>query len=1821
MMERLIVEVRGFCGCVVVKVYNASLGGQRQGRASLQAELPSSKAKREQALRNILAARRRQVLSQRPFEFSRSRTPRPGEETSKDSSDILEAQETRHGSYVTSSTNSKTEASIDEDSQERQAENFEKKDENSTTRETTLLQDSEPKIEISLVERAPSKSSVETSFIEDTRSSSGSSRIQAVLQRNASATSSSSKPTDAEARKKNTVSMPESLYNHFRPVESNIPVEDMSQFLYFGQKLQPEQNQAGGNTSSDNNTLESSSTIATTSNTRRRYSTKRHSSTTTTTTTTVASKLEEILDDEMNVAVVDKGKVSKTKNPFRGQYYRKSRPSDATIASNVIPTKDADGNSTRIEGVASSDDENPSAHASEQDQLRGGSERGSAAHVLDETRNATESTQIPRVSASAEEESEIGAASRGAYAGKKAVERRNGVVDVEGRVLSKSGGASMVDGVVSKARVRGLETKLLKEATMKEFSRSMDVEMHAEHSEQRLRRVNVYEMTSNSSAGSEVGASRSKESNNIEARIEEFGETTTESSSSSRMTSLRIVVTEENFPRGFPSEERNVVKIVEGAEKVKPRFGEVSTSEVTMSDALGSVEHEQGVGSRSNASLESDSIGAFTSSTKFPMEEYVNKTYLEKGPRYLNDARVKVDSSNVSSMEYLIKTLGVDATKERKVYSSNDSDVPSRSINASVTSLATRSAHHKQRALSLNDSNPLPKPSTKPSKEEARHPFDTSNTSNPSATLTARPNSTHLKQRASSKDDQNPPPTPKSPKEDTSRTRPINPFNDQNVSSSTPLPSRSPSTHHKRLSQDDPDPPSKPSPRSSKQDADSRPIQNPIDTAPTAPLSPSSIHHPSTPPKASNPPPAPVAPQASIVAHQQQHVYAYTITNVTRLLRNYTGPGLSGEERGGPRLSTGTGEITTGSAQPPPTPALPRAAIGSARAPEELSAGTTVEAAGGGAGTSVGERHRKPPVAHQPPQRAPPARSPHQRLAATSNDQQASIRQARPQESTTRGTLRWIHSRSQEASSERRLLRKSASAVLNQRIGEERVASSKRRRPSTGRRTRLEASGGRAPPGRNLVGVAEEEEAARDVGGSFGVNREGTMGQAKARSILAPQRAPEEAGEEESPKDAPGERKEPETGEGASTVTVTVGEGQGETATSQQPAPVFPVTPRIIAETFTFASKAPEGERPFGMAEDLDPSEIQKMYRAASNGSSTEATVLEESTTLSSTTARSFDGEDRPESSTISSTIVDTAIASSTSQPQRSPEVRPRNLSDKSKDKDDVLPIMQLYNTSDIFNGSEAEGSRGGQVAASTEAEPSTTSESNRRPASTSSRPATLKESAKKDKEEAQEPVRSSSPGNRTRHRPPYHQDHSGSAHRAANRTFLEAGGNASFFDERANRTFFDAGLISVSPRASVNISEVISKRHDGDAIASQETVAVVSYILATLVVFPIAVGVGLILRRLILRNRKVLEESDTSSEISCRKDALNLENGDFKTSIEKAITKLPRIQHLCHEAEKPPPPPTQESRWEFPRDKLRLQTVLGQGNFGQVWKAEADDLTGHQGTTRLVAVKTVKEGASDREKEDLVRELEIMQQLGSHPNVVTLLGCCTEEEPHYLILEYVMYGKLLAYLRDHRTRQDFYNFSEDSAALTSRDLTVFGYCVARGMEYLASKKIIHRDLAARNVLVDHNKLCKIADFGMSRFANEEGEVIETRHGRNALPIRWMAPESLIYSLFTTKTDVWSFGILMWEIVTLGSTPYPDMTAREVMRNVQNGYRLERPSHCRSELFRVISRCWHADPDRRPEFQTLRRDLAQLLEDNMNGHYVDLESFASECTD
>ncbi|CAG9560239.1 unnamed protein product [Danaus chrysippus] len=375
------------------------------------------------------------------------------------------------------------------------------------------------------------------------------------------------------------------------------------------------------------------------------------------------------------------------------------------------------------------------------------------------------------------------------------------------------------------------------------------------------------------------------------------------------------------------------------------------------------------------------------------------------------------------------------------------------------------------------------------------------------------------------------------------------------------------------------------------------------------------------------------------------------------------------------------------------------------------------------------------------------------------------------------------------------------------------------------------------------------------------------------------------------------------------------------------------------------------------------------------------------------------------------------------------------------------------------------------------------------------------------------------------------------------------------------------------------------------EVVIEAEKTYTASYVLAGLGFLPVIAVVVFVLRNLLNKKAK---------EIDTEYEGYFDESGDVKK--ESPITPVARP---------PMPTPTKpDQKWEFPRNKLRLQTLLGQGNFGQVWKAEADDLNGHDGLTRLVAVKTIKESASQKEKQELLHEIYIMQKIGTHPNVVTLLACCTEQEPYLLIMEYVMCGKLLTYLRERRSRPDRFS---GSGALTSRDLTVFAYCVARGMDFIASKGIVHRDLAARNVLVDHNKLCKIADFGMSRTAGASGRA------RGALPVRWMAPEALMYNVHTHQADVWSFGILLWEIVTLGSTPYAAMSGREVAAAVSEGYRLERPPHCAPPLYHAMHACWHADPSQRPSFASLKATLAELLQNEpVEGNYVDLDSFYQE---
>eukprot|EP00095_Tigriopus_kingsejongensis_P006584 maker-scaffold445_size168248-snap-gene-0.27 protein:Tk06584 transcript:maker-scaffold445_size168248-snap-gene-0.27-mRNA-1 annotation:"hypothetical protein DAPPUDRAFT_60789" len=186
---------------------------------------------------------------------------------------------------------------------------------------------------------------------------------------------------------------------------------------------------------------------------------------------------------------------------------------------------------------------------------------------------------------------------------------------------------------------------------------------------------------------------------------------------------------------------------------------------------------------------------------------------------------------------------------------------------------------------------------------------------------------------------------------------------------------------------------------------------------------------------------------------------------------------------------------------------------------------------------------------------------------------------------------------------------------------------------------------------------------------------------------------------------------------------------------------------------------------------------------------------------------------------------------------------------------------------------------------------------------------------------------------------------------------------------------------------------------------------------------------------------------------------------------------------------------------------------MLGEGCFGQVWKYEAEDIGGNDGLT-TVAVKTLRSSATDKEKRDILHELGMMKLLDPHPNVVSLLGCCTEKDPIFIIIEYVNGGTLQEFLRTSRSEHNYKNLHGESQSLTARDLTSFAFQIAKGMAYLSSKKIIHRDLAARNILICHSdQLCKIADFGFARDIMTNNVYERKSEGR--LPIRWMAPESL----------------------------------------------------------------------------------------------------------
>nr|XP_058948931.1 tyrosine-protein kinase receptor Tie-1-like [Pocillopora verrucosa] len=236
------------------------------------------------------------------------------------------------------------------------------------------------------------------------------------------------------------------------------------------------------------------------------------------------------------------------------------------------------------------------------------------------------------------------------------------------------------------------------------------------------------------------------------------------------------------------------------------------------------------------------------------------------------------------------------------------------------------------------------------------------------------------------------------------------------------------------------------------------------------------------------------------------------------------------------------------------------------------------------------------------------------------------------------------------------------------------------------------------------------------------------------------------------------------------------------------------------------------------------------------------------------------------------------------------------------------------------------------------------------------------------------------------------------------------------------------------------------------------------------------------------------------------------------------------------------------------------------------------------------------------------------MKQLKPHPYVIKLLGCVTKSEPLLVLIEYVPFGDLLGYLRKSRGLNDTYYKDPDikpQTNLTSQQLMKFAWQIADGMSYLSSIPVIHRDLAARNVLVGEGETCKVTDFGMARDVQEDN--IYEKKTRGRLPVKWTAIEALLYGKYSTRSDVWSYGVLLYEIFTIGGSPYPRMDGRKIANLLQEGYRMPKPQHVDDKLYDIMIKCWKDDPNLRPSFEKLRNKLKEM--ENRHKGLINLKNY------
>ncbi|KAK9531202.1 hypothetical protein VZT92_010644 [Zoarces viviparus] len=386
-------------------------------------------------------------------------------------------------------------------------------------------------------------------------------------------------------------------------------------------------------------------------------------------------------------------------------------------------------------------------------------------------------------------------------------------------------------------------------------------------------------------------------------------------------------------------------------------------------------------------------------------------------------------------------------------------------------------------------------------------------------------------------------------------------------------------------------------------------------------------------------------------------------------------------------------------------------------------------------------------------------------------------------------------------------------------------------------------------------------------------------------------------------------------------------------------------------------------------------------------------------------------------------------------------------------------------------------------------------------------------------------------------------------------------------------RAFTEAGYGTFGPRL-----EITTKEEETAAIVSSEqnpviiiaVVAVAGTIILVFMVFGFIIG-----------RRYALAGPIDSPLLHCGYSKADQE-GDEELYFQ---FKFPGTKtYIDPETYEDPNRAVHQFAKELDASCIKIERVIGAGEFGEVCSGRLK-LPGKREVS--VAIKTLKVGYTEKQRREFLCEASIMGQF-DHPNVVHLEGVVTRGKPVMIVLEYMENGSLDGFLRKH------------DGQFTVIQLVGMLRGIAAGMRYLSDMGYVHRDLAARNILVNSNLVCKVSDFGLSRVIDDDPEAVYTTTG-GKIPVRWTAPEAIQYRKFTSASDVWSYGIVMWEVMSYGERPYWDMSNQDVIKAIEEGYRLPAPMDCPPGLHQLMLDCWQKDRAERPKFDQIVGILDKMI--------------------